>query len=132
MKSEEATLAQANSQGQTIILAAGDNGAADCDEGTESDPDTEATFGLAVDYPGSSAYVTDAGGSEFTGDGTAAAPETGSGTYWNGANGSTDLVTSAKSYIPEMTWNDTDYDLSQGYWAFSAGGGGVSSAMAQA
>ncbi len=74
LKSEEATLAQANSQGQTIILAAGDNGAADCDEGTETDPDTEATFGLAVDYPGSSAYVTDAGGSEFMGDGTAAAP----------------------------------------------------------
>ena len=71
--------------------------------------------------------MTDAGGSEFTGDGTPAAPETGAGTYWSGANGSTDLVTSAKSYIPEMTWNDTDYDLSQGYWAFSAGGGGASS-----
>jgi hypothetical protein len=130
LTSEEATLEQANSQGQTIILAAGDNGAADCDEGTENDPDTEATFGLAVDYPGSSAYVTDAGGSEFTGDGTAAAPQTGSGTYWS-ANGSTDLVTSAKSYIPEMTWNDTEYVLSQGYFAFSAGGGGASGLWAK-
>jgi Pro-kumamolisin, activation domain/Bacterial Ig-like domain (group 3) len=131
LKSEEATLEQANSQGQTIILAAGDSGAADCDEGTQNAPDTEATFGLAVDYPGSSVYVTDAGGSEFSGDGTAAAPETGSGTYWNGANGSTDLVTSAKSYIPEMTWNDTDFDLSQGGFQFSAGGGGVSSLWAK-
>jgi hypothetical protein len=125
LTSEEATLEQANSQGQTIILAAGDNGAADCDEGTETAPDTEASFGLAVDYPGSSAYVTDAGGSEFMGDGTAAAPQTGSGTYWS-ANGSTDLVTSAKSYIPEMTWNDTDFDISQGGFSFSAGGGGAS------
>jgi hypothetical protein len=130
LSSEEATLEQANSQGQTIILAAGDTGAADCDEVTENDPVTEATFGLAVDYPGSSAYVTDAGGSEFTGDGTAAAPQTGSGTYWS-ANGSTDLVTSAKSYIPEMTWNDTEYDISQGYWGFSAGGGGASGLWAK-
>jgi hypothetical protein len=125
LTSEEATLEQANSQGQTIILAAGDTGAADCDEGTETAPDTEATLGLAVDYPGSSVYVTDAGGSEFMGDGTPAAPQTGSGTYWS-ANGSTDLVTSAKSYIPEMTWNDTDFDISQGGFQLSAGGGGVS------
>jgi Pro-kumamolisin, activation domain/Bacterial Ig-like domain (group 3) len=130
LTSEEATLEQANSQGQTIILAAGDNGAADCDEGTETAPDTEATFGLAVDYPGSSVYVTDAGGSEFMGDGTAAAPQTGSGTYWS-ANGSTDLVTSAKSYIPEMTWNDTEFDISQGGFALSAGGGGVSALWAK-
>jgi Pro-kumamolisin, activation domain/Bacterial Ig-like domain (group 3) len=125
LTAEEAVLAQANSQGQTIILAAGDDGAADCDEGTESSPDVSAVYGLAVDYPGSSVYVTDAGGSEFTGDGTPAAPQTGSGTYWS-ANGSNDVLTSAKSYIPEMAWNDTLYDISQGGFSFSAGGGGVS------
>jgi hypothetical protein len=123
---EEAILEQANSQGQTIILAAGDDGAADCDEGTQSNPVTAAVNGLAVDYPGSSVYVTDAGGSEFTGDGTAANPQTGAGTYWS-ANGSNDVITSAKSYIPEMAWNDTEYDLSQGGYSFSAGGGGASS-----
>lgn len=118
-------LAQANSQGQTVVLAAGDTGAADCDDSGV----TSATQGLAIDYPGSSAYVTDLGGSEFMGDGTAANPQTGAGTYWS-ANGSgsvsDDLITSAKSYIPEMAWNDTAYALTQPNGTLSAGGGGVS------
>ncbi len=53
-------LAQANSQGQTVVLAAGDSGAADCDSGGAT-PIQSATQGLAVDYPGSSVYVTAAG-----------------------------------------------------------------------
>ena len=126
---QEAVLAQANSQGQTIILAAGDDGAADCDEGTATNPVTSAVNGLAVDYPGSSVYVTDAGGSEFMGDGTAAAPETGAGTYWT-ANGSNDVLTSAKSYIPEMVWNDTTISLENG-GGFASGGGGVSQLFAK-
>jgi subtilase family serine protease len=52
---------------------------------------TSATLGLAVDYPGSSAYVTDVGGSEFMGDGTAPTPQTGAGTYWS-ANGSSRTI----------------------------------------
>ncbi|MGC2399164.1 MAG: protease pro-enzyme activation domain-containing protein [Acidobacteriaceae bacterium] len=120
----EGWLQQANSQGQTVILAAGDTGAADCDD-SSTQTIQAATQGLAVDYPGSSAYVTDMGGSEFMGDGTAQNPQTGSGTYWNGANGSTDLVASAKSYIPEMAWNDTTFSITQG-GGLSAGGGGVS------
>ena len=123
----ESLLEQANSQGQTVVLASGDTGAADCDD-SASQVIQSATQGLAVDYPGSSAYVTDAGGSEFMGDGTAAAPQTGAGTYWS-ANGSgnvsNDVVTSAKSYIPEMAWNDTTYSISQG-GGLSAGGGGAS------
>ena len=121
----EGYLAQANAQGQTVFLAAGDDGAADCDEGTTENPVTEAQYGLAVDYPGSSAYVTDVGGTEFMGDGTAASPETGSGTYWN-ANGSNDVLSSAKSYIPEMAWNDTTISISDGQ-GFASTGGGVSS-----
>jgi Pro-kumamolisin, activation domain/Bacterial Ig-like domain (group 3) len=124
----EGYLAQANSQGQTVVLASGDTGAADCDNSSSSTV-TSATQGLAVDYPGSSAYVTDLGGSEFTGDGTAASPETGAGTYWSatGTGGvSDDLITSAKSYIPEMAWNDTTYSINNG-GGLSAGGGGVSS-----
>jgi subtilase family serine protease len=120
----EGWLKQANSQGQTVVLAAGDSGAADCDDGGV----TSATQGLAVDYPGSSAYVTAAGGSEFMGDGTAQTPQTGAGTYWS-ANGSgsvsDDLITSAKSYIPEMAWNDTTFSIANG-GSLSAGGGGVS------
>lgn len=126
----EGWLAQANSQGQTVVLASGDSGAADCDDtGVIS-----ATQGLAVDYPGSSVYVTAAGGSEFTGDGTAQTPQTGAGTYWS-ANGSgsvsDDLITSAKSYIPEMAWNDTTFAIAQPGGSLSAGGGGVSALWAK-
>jgi hypothetical protein len=116
----EGWLKQANSQGQTVVLASGDSGAADCDGSSV----TSASLGLSVDYPGSSQYVTDLGGSEFTGDGTAQTPQTGAGTYWS-ANGSNDLITSAKSYIPEMAWNDTTFSLANG-GGLSAGGGGVS------
>jgi hypothetical protein len=118
----ESWLAQANSQGQTVVLAAGDTGAADCDNTTP--PETEAIQGLAVDYPGSSVYVTDLGGSEFMGDGTAQNPQTGAGTYWS-ANGSNAVLTSAKSYIPEMVWNDTTFSNTNG-GGLSAGGGGAS------
>ena len=129
LTSFEGFLAQANAQGQTLVLAAGDVGAADCDESDNpQQPDISATQGLAVDYPGSSVYVTDAGGSEFMGDGTAASPQTGAGQYWS-ANGSgstsDDVVTSAISYIPEMVWNDTTVSLGNG-GGFDAGGGGVS------
>jgi subtilase family serine protease len=120
----EGWLKQANSQGQTVVLASGDSGATDCDDTGV----TSATQGLAVDYPGSSQYVTAAGGSSFTGDGTAQTPQTGAGTYWS-ANGSgsvsNDLVTSAKSYIPEMAWNDTTFALANS-GTLSSGGGGVS------
>ena len=120
----ESWLAQANSQGQTVVLAAGDTGAADCDDSTP--PETVATQGLAVDYPGSSVYVTDLGGSEYTGDGTAQNPQTGSGQYWS-ANGSNDVLTSVKSYIPEMVWNDTTYAIQPTVGGgLSAGGGGAS------
>jgi subtilase family serine protease len=128
----EALLEQANTQGQTVMLASGDRGAADCDSGGTT-PIQSATHGLAVDYPGSSVYATSVGGSEFTGDGTAAAPETGAGTYWN-SNGqggvADDLIVSAKSYIPEMAWNDTTYSIASG-GGFAAGGGGVSQLWAK-
>jgi subtilase family serine protease len=104
---------QANAQGQTISVAAGDGGAADCDAGTT------AIEGLAVDFPGSSPYVTDLGGTEFT-DTT--------GTYWLSADATLAAGTavpgatySATGYIPEMVWNDNTSGAT-----FSAGGGGVS------
>ncbi len=75
----EAAFQQAATQGQTVIAASGDTGAADCDNGTPARPVTSATHGLAVDYPASSAYVTGVGGTEFN-DGST----TGATTYWNG------------------------------------------------
>jgi len=122
----ESWLAQANSQGQTVLLAAGDTGAADCDN--SNPPETVATQGLAVDYPGSSVYVTDLGGSEFMGDGTAQNPQTGSGQYWT-ANGSNDVLTSAKSYIPEMVWNDTTFAIQPSVGGGLSGGGGGASQL---
>jgi subtilase family serine protease len=92
---------QANAQGQTIVAAAGDNGATDCE--TRSNPDTivngdEATLGLAVDLPAASPFVTGIGGSEFLAD------DSNPGTYWNSSNSGD---TSAIQYIPEEVWNDT-------------------------
>lgn len=118
-------LSQANTQGQTITSASGDSGAADCD-GSASKPATQATHGLAVDVPAATPYVTGMGGSEFTGDAgacppnnmcTNGAPET---QYWKGSSSPTDTSATAKSYIPETTWNDTDSG------GIEAGGGGVS------
>jgi subtilase family serine protease len=99
---------QANAQGQTVLAAAADVGAADCDAGTS------ATEGLAVDFPASSPYVTGLGGTMFN-EGTA----TGATSYWSTTNGATGG--SALSYIPEKVWNED----ASGY-SFSAGGGGVS------
>jgi subtilase family serine protease len=118
MNTANQLFAQANIQGQTILVAAGDMGATDCDVKTES----EATQGLAVDFPASSPFVTAMGGTGFSGDAVA----TGSGTtwgatqYWKGTSGS-DVIGSAISYIPETVWNDA----SAGY--FGGGGGGASS-----
>jgi hypothetical protein len=111
---------QANAQGQTVLAAAGDSGATDCDAGSS------AIEGLAVDFPASSPYVTGLGGTQFNGDAAA----TGSGTtwgatqYWKGTAGS-DVISSALSYIPEAAWNDASAG------AFGGGGGGVSSFFAK-
>ena len=80
---------QGNVQGQTILAAAADFGATDCDAGPS------ATEGLAVDFPASSPYVTGMGGTQ---------PNEGSGNYWSSTNGATGG--SALSYIPEVAWND--------------------------
>ena len=95
---------QANAQGMTVVTAAGDAGAADCDTGYP------ARHGLAVDVPSSLPYVTGIGGTTFN---------EGSGTYWNTTNNS--YGGSAVSYIPEVAWND-----SSAANGLSSGGGGAS------
>jgi subtilase family serine protease len=103
---------QANSQGQTIVAASGDAGAADCDEtGAKS-----ASGGLAVDIPAAIPQVTGMGGTEFVGD----PASTSTTTYWN-ATGSSDDISSAISYIPGEGWNDTVEDD-----GLTASGGGAS------
>ncbi|HEY1802096.1 MAG TPA: S53 family peptidase [Terriglobales bacterium] len=109
---------QANAQGQTVMAASGDDGAADCDGGTPSAPSTSATQGLMVDAPASIPEVTGVGGTEFSGD------ESSPATYWKTSNDSNNG--SVISYIPETSWNDTTFDIANG-GTFSASGGGASS-----
>jgi hypothetical protein len=98
---------QANVQGQTVVGPSGDSGATDCDTGYP------AVDGLAVDFPGSSPFVTSAGGSMFN---------EGSGTYWNtNSSSSVSNAGSAISYIPETVWNESSATAGLG-----AGGGGFS------
>ncbi len=116
MNTLNALFKQANSQGQTILTASGDTGAADCDAGTS------AIEGLAADFPGSSPYVTSMGGTAFN-DGTT----TGATQYWLGTDTTFTAGTavpaadvSATGYIPEMAWNDASVG------ALGGGGGGAS------
>lgn len=111
----ETQLQQANSQGMTVVGAAGDDGATDCDNNNPSAPTDIAVNGLAVDFPASSPDVTGVGGTEFYGDSAA-----GGNAYWSATNNATTMG-SALSYIPEMVWNDTAT-----VGELSAGGGGAS------
>lgn len=108
-------LAQANAEGITVIGAAGDSGATDCDVAGL------ASEGLTVDFPASSPYATSAGGTMFSGDLNNASA------YWNSTNttnGTNQYTSSVKSYIPEQPWNETD--STTGLTAGGAGGGGAS------
>lgn len=98
---------QAAAQGQTVVAAAGDDGSSGCADDDQG--------GLSVDFPASSQYVTGLGGTEFP----YADVEPLNTEYWETAT-SSDVISSARSYIPEQVWNDsTAADL-------AAGGGGVS------
>lgn len=110
----ESIMEQGASQGQSIISASGDQGSTSC-YGDKSLTTAEQEA-LAVSYPASSAYVTGLGGTEFP----ASDVSSSNSTYWQSAGGS-DVISTAKSYIPEQTWND---DSSQ--YGLSASGGGVS------
>ncbi|WP_263415605.1 protease pro-enzyme activation domain-containing protein [Terriglobus albidus] len=110
---------QANAQGQTIVGPTGDSGATDCDYSSGSSTVTSAQYGLAVDFPASSPYVTALGGTMFN-EGSA----TGATTYWSGSNGSNQG--SALSYIPEAVWNETTSGS-----ALAGSGGGKSDYFAK-
>jgi subtilase family serine protease len=88
---------QAAAQGITVLISAGDGGSAGCDN---FDYEAAAVYGLAVSGFASTPYNVAVGGTDF--DQTAAtAPN-----YWNATNDPT-TGASAKSYIPETTWNDS-------------------------
>jgi len=86
---------QAVAEGVSVFVAAGDSGAAGCDNSV-----SEATSGIAVNAFASTPFNVAVGGTDFS--------DTFSGTnssYWNSSN--TPAFGSARSYIPEIPWNDS-------------------------
>src|SRR6516225_686886 len=106
---------KAQLQGQAIVVASGDAGAADCDT------NLPATHGLSVDFPSSMPYSTSIGGTTFTGDSANSTDPTQPTQYWAGSTN--DTAASALSYILETAWNDSS-GVSSG--PASATGGGAS------
>ena len=89
------TYQQAVAEGVSVFVSAGDEGAASCDADL-----TKATHGIGVSGFASTPYNVAVGGTDF-GDSYAGT----NATYWNATNTST--YGSAKSYIPEIPWNDS-------------------------
>ena len=81
--------------GISVFVSSGDEGAASCDANQ-----TKATHGIGVSGFASTPYNVAVGGTDF-GDTYART----SSTYWNSTNTAT--FASAKSYIPEIPWNDS-------------------------
>lgn len=69
---------------------------------------------IAVEFPASSPYATAVGGTKFN---------EGAEPYWQ-APTYFDILSSARSYIPEKAWNDSDED---GLFSATGGGGGAGS-----
>jgi hypothetical protein len=86
---------QAAAQGITVIVSAGDGGSAGCDD---FNSESVATLGLAVSGLASTPYNVSLGGTDFD--------EVNKWTsFWSTTNDATG--TSAKSYIPEIPWNES-------------------------
>ena len=86
---------QAASEGVSVFVSSGDEGAASCDANQPA-----AQYGIAVSGFASTPYNVSVGGTDFG--------DTYAGTnaqYWNVKNNS--IYGSAKSYIPEIPWNDS-------------------------
>ncbi len=115
-------LEEGASAGQSIIASAGDDGSTSC--WATKGLTTAQQEALVVNFPASSQYVTALGGTEFPSADVAA----GNTTYWK-SDGTTDVISSALSYIPEQAWNDDSAAIGNEYgaqYALSSGGGGAS------
>lgn len=89
------TYQQAVAEGVSIFVAAGDSGAAACDQNQPA-----ASYGITVSGFASTPYNVAVGGTDFS--------DTYSGTnstYWNSSNDAN--YSSARSYAPEIPWNDS-------------------------
>ena len=101
---------QAVTQGMTVLVAAGDSGAAGCASASASSGAGEK----GVNGMCTSPYSTCVGGTEFNVGSNASA-------YWASSDGAN--LQSALSYIPEQVWNQGSIDGGSGLWA---SGGGAS------
>ncbi len=114
---------QAAAEGVSVFVSAGDEGAASCDANAAN-----ATHGIGVSGFASTPYNVAVGGTDF-GDTYAGT----TGTYWNTANSTS--YASAKSYIPEIPWNDSCASVliatSAGYSTTYGSSGFCSSAAAR-
>jgi pseudomonalisin len=88
---------QAASEGVSVFVSSGDGSAAGCDDFNTS---PYAEVGIAANGLGSTPYNVSTGGTDFldTFEGT-------NSTYWSKSNGPGGK--SAKSYVPEMPWDDS-------------------------
>jgi len=125
---------QAAAEGITAVVATGDEGSAGCDITDSNAPNPQvAVNGLQVSGLASTPFNVAVGGTDFNDFNNPT-------TFWNTSNASGTLA-SAKSYIPETTWNSTctnsafgadaetncnDSANNQFQWTV-AGSGGVSS-----
>jgi hypothetical protein len=93
---------QAAAQGITVSVASGDDGSAGCDP--TSATQTAAALGLDVSGNASTPFNIAVGGTDFDNTLTNYPAQ-----YWNTANTSTatPVPASARSYIPEVPWNDS-------------------------
>jgi subtilase family serine protease len=86
---------QAAAEGVSVFVSSGDEGAASCDADQPA-----AKYGIAVNGFASTAYNVAVGGTDFGDSYVGTNAE-----YWNTSNNS--IHGSAKSYIPEIPWNDS-------------------------
>ncbi|MGA7707175.1 MAG: protease pro-enzyme activation domain-containing protein, partial [Acidobacteriaceae bacterium] len=89
------TYQQAAAEGVSVFVASGDGGAASCDTDQAA-----AKYGISVNGFASTQYNVAVGGTDF-GDSYAGT----NAQYWKATNNS--IYGSAKSYIPEIPWNDS-------------------------
>ncbi|MEP6715254.1 MAG: protease pro-enzyme activation domain-containing protein [Terriglobia bacterium] len=99
---------QAAAQGMTVVVSAGDSGAAGCDGYWQ----TTGTGGAAVNGFCSTPWNVCVGGTQFT--------DTNSAPYWSGSNAAWGQG-SALQYIPEVAWNESG--VSGGIGLYAGGGG---------
>ncbi len=108
---------QAAAEGITVLVAAGDNGSAGCDNPNANNVSngTVAVMGLAVSGYASTPYDVAVGGTDFfysSYQQGSSAVTTQLGSYWNTSVNSTATPTaSLKTTVPEQAWNDSQFGL---------------------